>query len=157
MRRVLFVCLGNICRSPAAEGVFRKMVQDQSLTDKIEIDSAGTSAVHAGEAADSRMREHASKRGYQLDSISRQFLGEQDFNTFDYIVVMDESNYGNVLATDTQDIFSAKVSKLTDYCHNQSKDHVPDPYYGGAKGFEEVMDIVEDGCRGLLERVKQDL
>lgn len=156
MQRVLFVCLGNICRSPAAEGIFSAFVKREGLIDKIQIDSAGTSAAHVGEKADRRMRDHAMLRNYDLKSLSRKFEFS-DFKKFDYIIVMDDSNYRNVTKLDTQDIYSNNVYKMVDFCRNLSPKEVPDPYYGGAQGFETVLDILEDACEGLLETVRKDL
>jgi protein-tyrosine phosphatase len=156
MARVLFVCLGNICRSPAAEGVFESLVKAEGLEGSIEIDSAGTSSSHVGEKADRRMRNHAIRRGYELTSLSRQFVAA-DFEKFDFIVVMDDSNYSNVVRLDHSDVYSNKVYKMVDFCEQMSPKEVPDPYYGGEQGFETVLDIVEDASRGLLKVVKKDL
>lgn len=153
--KVVFVCLGNICRSPAAEGVFKHLVAKESLQSKIEIDSAGTSGYHQGEPADARMRDHAKKRGYSLDSKSRQFVKE-DFDKFDYIIVMDNKNLRDVLALASNDQAS-KVTTFVQYCENFDIDHVPDPYFGGPAGFENVLDIVEDGCAGLLQQLQKRL
>lgn len=149
MKKILFVCLGNICRSPAAEGVMQHAVDKRGLRNKIILDSAGTSAAHSGERADSRMRFHAEKRGVQLLSVSRQFLKE-DFLKFDYIIVMDRSNYKNVLNLDFENKYENKVKMMTDFCSDDLFDYVPDPYYGGENGFELVLDIVVDACNGLL-------
>lgn len=156
MVRVLFVCLGNICRSPAAEGVFQHLVNEAGLGSKIKIDSAGTSSAHVGEKADRRMRNHAIRRGYDLTSLSRQFLTE-DFHNFDYIIVMDDSNFQNVLRLDHQDQFSNKVFKMVSFSKKLSPAEVPDPYYGGEQGFETVLDIVEDASQGLLEVIQKDI
>lgn len=156
MTRVLFVCLGNICRSPAAEGVFAHFVKEQGLDHQIEIDSAGTSSAHVGEKADRRMRNHAIRRGYDLTSLSRQFI-VADFQRFDYIVVMDDSNYRNVVNLDSQENYINKVYKMVNFCQKLKPKEVPDPYYGGEQGFETVLDIVEDASRGLLEVIKKDL
>lgn len=153
--RVLFVCLGNICRSPAAEGVFKAMVQKAGLESEILIDSAGTSGYHNGELADERMRDHASRRGYKLDTPSRQFIKE-DFTTFDQILVMDEKNLRDVLAM-TNEAHANKVKMFTDYCKKHEVKFVPDPYFGGPKGFERVLDIVEDGCENLLAEIQSNL
>jgi len=151
--RVLFVCLGNICRSPTAEGVFKHLVAQKGLSEKIYIDSAGTSGHHDGEMSDSRMMKHALKRGIALTSLSRKFI-VKDFDNFDYIIVMDESNQKNVerLARNEED--KLKVSKMTDYCSHQNFQEVPDPYYGGAEGFETVLDLIFDASNGLLEKIK---
>lgn len=153
--RVLFVCLGNICRSPAAEGVFKSMVQKAGLESEVVIDSAGTSGYHNGEPADERMREHASRRGYKLDTLSRQFIKE-DFDIFDQILVMDEKNLRDVLAMANGDQ-SSKVKMFTDYCQQHVVTYVPDPYFGGPQGFERVLDIAEDGCENLLAKIQLDL
>lgn len=155
MKKVLFVCLGNICRSPSAEGVFRFMVEKDNLIDRIEIDSCGTAAHHTGEPADPRMREHAQRRGYDLTSIARG-IQREDFKNFDYIITMDNSNFNNVLHLAGDD-HKHKVIKLTDFCSDHPHDQVPDPYYGGPDGFELVLDLVEDGCRGLLEQIKKEM
>lgn len=155
--KILFICLGNICRSPTAEGVFKSFVDRDGLGQVIEIDSAGTSGCHVGERADERMRKHASARGYDLTSLSRKFDPFKDFEKFDRIIVMDQSNLSDILDLDRDLKFKEKVCLMTDYCKNHSEKKVPDPYYGGAKGFETVLDIVEDACQGLLEDLKKEL
>ena len=141
--------MGNICRSPAAEGVFRHLVAQAGRSAEFEIDSAGTIGYHAGNPADSRMRAAARKRGYSLDSISRQIRGS-DFSDFDYIVVMDEDNYLDVTRVDTGG--GARVVRMCDYSVRHDETEVPDPYYGGDAGFEQVLDILEDACAQFLER-----
>lgn len=152
--RVLFVCLGNICRSPAAEAVFQKKIDDAQLTSSFVVDSAGTSAYHAGEKADARVREQAKKRGIDVTSISRQFLKE-DFTRFDYIIVMDDSNYENVLSLDIRHEYHHKVHKMTDYCSSKFSgfEHIPDPYYGADDGFNLVLDLLDDACQGLYNKL----
>jgi protein-tyrosine phosphatase len=157
MKKILFVCMGNICRSPAAEGVMQKMVRDNGLTDKIYVDSAGTIGYHSGERADSRMIKHAKKRGYELLSISRQFDPGRDFDEFDYIIAMDNINFGDLLQMDHKNKYSSKIFKMTAFCTKIKADIVPDPYYGGEQGFETVLDIVEDGCTTLIEKIKKEL
>ncbi len=154
--KVLFVCLGNICRSPAAEGIFDKMVKEQGLEDKISVDSAGTAGYHDGELPDSRMRKHGARRGYKFDSISRK-LTINDFDDFDKIIVMDDSNYHNVmrLAPDVES--EKKVYRMVEFSRQYAHDHIPDPYYMGAEGFELVLNLLEDACRGLLDEVKQEI
>lgn len=147
--RVLFVCLGNICRSPAAEGVFKAKVKVAGLEKRIEIDSAGTSGYHNGELPDSRMRQHGKQRGYQFDSRSRKFIA-QDFEHFDLIIVMDDSNYRDVLRLATDSEQQKKVHKMVEFLQHHHADHIPDPYYLGAEGFEEVLDLLEDATEGLL-------
>ncbi len=155
MTSVLFVCLGNICRSPAAEGIFQKKVANAGLSDQFKIDSAGTSAYHEGEEADGRMQKHAKKRGYDLLSLQRPFRPESDFENFDYIITMDESNYHNVLSSSDNPKDHKKVHKMTSFCKVHNIDHVPDPYYKGDVGFEHVMDILEDACEELLNELKK--
>lgn len=151
MKKILFVCLGNICRSPAADGVMVHEVERLGIADQFEIDSAGTSAHHVGEPADRRMREHAHKRGIYLGSTSRAFHASSDFENFDLILAMDNSNYKNIVAMDPSGKYRDKVKMFCDFCHNRDETEVPDPYYGGAKGFEVVLDIVEDGVQGILK------
>lgn len=147
--RVLFVCLGNICRSPAAEGVFQHLVEQKGLSGRYVIDSAGTSGSHRGEAADARMQKHAEARGYKLTSRSRRFT-EEDFEKFDLILVMDQRNFEDVEALDYHDEFRHKIKYLTSFCQTVKASEVPDPYYGGSAGFERVLDIVEDASVGVL-------
>lgn len=144
---VLFVCMGNICRSPTAEGVFRKLVRDAGREAEFEIDSAGTIGYHAGHPADPRMRSAAAGRGYDLTSTARQ-IAVEDFERFDLIVTMDEDNYRDVL--DLSPEAGARVVRMCDYCRDHQETEVPDPYYGGAAGFQKVIDILEDACANLL-------
>jgi protein-tyrosine phosphatase len=152
MIKVLFVCLGNICRSPAAEATLNHLAQKYNLQNKIIGESAGTSGHHAGDPADSRMRTHAQKREIEITTISRQFT-EQDFKKYDFIITMDRSNYHNVMKLDPDQKFIDKVIPMSHLCQKNPITEVPDPYYGGDDGFEFVLDLVEDGCRGLLDRV----
>ena len=148
--KILFVCLGNICRSPAAEGVMKKLAEGLP----IEIDSAGTAGYHIGELPDVRMRSHARKRGYDLTSRARQFDPATDFEIFDRIIAMDESNVRDLQMMDVKKKYHHKLSLMTDYSHSMNVDEVPDPYYGGPEGFEHVLDILEDACAGLLIKLK---
>lgn len=153
-KKILFVCTGNICRSPGAEGVFTKIVKDHGLEDRFEIDSAGTTAYHAGETADKRMQKHASKRGYNLTSISRKFNPAKDFEHFDMVIAMDNENLQALkkLVRDSNDLI--KICKMTDYRKFWNYEEIPDPYYGGDEGFELVLDLLEDSCQGLLEKLR---
>jgi protein-tyrosine phosphatase len=156
-KRVLFVCLGNICRSPSAEAVFRRLVQKSGVENEILCDSAGIIGEHSGEPADSRMMVHASKRGYRLDSISRKFETDTDFDNFDYIIGMDEENIWDLerMARGNDDL--NKIHRMTDFSEKYAGQPVPDPYYGGDKGFELVLDLLEDACNGLLDHIKTEL
>lgn len=147
--RILFVCLGNICRSPSAEAVMKKLVKDAGLEKSFFIDSAGIMGYHEGEPADDRMRGHAARRGYVLDSISRP-VRTQDFYDFDLIIGMDDRNVDDLKSKAPNLESVAKVHQMTEYSHNKLYDYVPDPYYGGASGFELVLDLLEDACEGLL-------
>ncbi|MCC8034935.1 MAG: low molecular weight phosphotyrosine protein phosphatase [Rikenellaceae bacterium] len=154
MKKYLFVCLGNICRSPAAHGIMEKMAREKGIAECVDVDSAGTYGGHSGELPDTRMREAASKRGYDLTHRARQFT-RADFERFDHIIVMDDSNYERVcrLAPDMQSL--SKVERMTDYCTRFDIDHVPDPYYQGQSGFEYVLDILEDAVSNLIERTAE--
>lgn len=155
--RLLFVCLGNICRSPAAEGIMMGLVEKNDLQDLIEVDSAGTSGWHEGELPDERMRFHGEKRGYDICSRSRK-LTKKDLFTFDYILVMDENNYSTVRAMASNSEEAEKIHLMTDYLvqFRNLHDHIPDPYYGDATGFELVLDLLEDACEGLLLTIKKE-
>ncbi len=149
--RILFVCLGNICRSPAAEGVMRAIVEREGEEDRFEIDSAGLYGGHAGELPDRRMRVHAFQRGYNLTHHSRP-VRMSDFDDFDLIVAMDHSNYDRLrgFAPTLED--EKKVVRMIDFVKGFPQcDCVPDPYYDGAEGFELVLDLLEDGCFNLFE------
>ena len=148
-KKVLFVCLGNICRSPAAEGIFAHLIKNNGLEDKYSWDSAGTSGYHQGEPADARMIEHAKRRGIELPSKSRPF-SNADFNDFDLILTMDNINFRDVQGKAVSEKEKNKVKKMVAYCFNFDDAEVPDPYYGGEEGFEHVMDLLEDGCKNLI-------
>lgn len=153
--RLLFVCLGNICRSPAAEGIMASIVVKYGLDDIIEVDSAGTSGWHEGELPDERMRTHGERRGYNFESLSRKFR-ITDFEEFDYILVMDQQNFNNVKSLYTDPKHTEKIHLMTEFSRQYSQhDHIPDPYYGGTSGFELVLDLLEDACEGLLEAIKR--
>lgn len=153
--RILFVCLGNICRSPAAQGVMQRLIDECGLTQEFELDSAGLYGGHAGEMPDNRMRIHARRRGLELTHRSRK-VSESDFDDFDIIVAMDDSNFDGLrrLAPTPDD--EKKIVRMADYFSlHPWMDCVPDPYYEGAEGFEKALDLIEDGCRTLLERIRE--
>ncbi len=154
--RLLFVCLGNICRSPAADGVMRDVVEKSGLSARIEIDSAGTEGWHSGKLPDQRMRQAASTRGLTLDHRARQFKAA-DLERFDLILAMDRDNERNIRALDRENRHAAKIRLFCDFCTDHAEREVPDPYYGGPEGFEHVLDLIEDGCEGLLREVKARL
>ncbi len=151
-KKILFVCLGNICRSPAAEGIFRKKIKDRDLENLFFVDSAGTGDWHVGNLADSRMRETASSRGIELTSRSRQ-ISENDLYEFDHILVMDKDNLHAVksLIKDQFNPVNSKVELVLSYCKSSHLDEVPDPYYGGLNGFDKVLDLLDDAIDGLIE------
>jgi len=149
--------MGNICRSPAAEAIMKKTIEKKNLGDKIEIDSAGTIEYHSGESADSRMIVSAKNRGYEVDSIARQFDMTKDFKQFDYIVTMDNENFDDILSMDTLNKHEHKIFRMVDFCTDRTNDEIPDPYYNSASGFEEVLDMLEDATNGLLNRVIDDI
>ena len=144
--------MGNICRSPTAEGVFRHLVEQEGLSDRIEIDSAGTHAYHVNEPADRRASAAAQRRGYSLDGIRARRVEAEDFNRFDYIIAMDRDNLAVLEQHVTRD-HTARLHLFLEFA-GAGTDEVPDPYYGGAAGFERVLDLVEDASRGLLEKLR---
>ena len=149
--------MGNICRSPAAEGIAKKMLKERDLNGNIEIDSAGTLDYHSGEMPDSRMIKHAAKRGYTLDSLARQFNPKNDFEYFDYIVTMDDDNYSEIISLDGESKFRHKLFKVVNFGNKTDVQQVPDPYYSGSSGFELVLDILEDSVEGLINKVEDEL
>ena len=152
-QRILFVCLGNICRSPAADGIMQQMVAERGLQAQIEVDSAGTYSGHIGELPDPRMRRAAAERGYNLTHRSRP-IRESDFYEFDMVVVMDDNNYERVsrLAPTREDL--DKIYRMREFTTEYPDwSHVPDPYYEGAEGFQLVLDMLENGCREILRKL----
>ena len=145
--------MGNICRSPCAEGIMQYLIKQQGLVNEIECDSAGTIDYHQGDSADLRMQEHASLRGYELNSIARKFIF-QDFENFDWIITMDENNFNQIVILDKNKKYTKKIRRMTDFCEKTKISSVPDPYYGGNQGFETVIDILEDACENFLNYLK---
>ncbi len=155
--KILFVCLGNICRSPAAEGVFINKIKTQGIQDDFFVDSAGTGSWHVGNPADSRMSLAASKRGIHLPSIARQ-ISKEDISTFDFILTMDNQNLKDVKLLSSQQsiVKKAELNPILTFASKTNLVEVPDPYYGGDKGFEDVLDLLDDACDGLLRRLKSN-
>lgn len=152
--RVCFVCLGNICRSPTAEGAMRKLLELEGLTDHVEIDSAGTGAWHVGERPDPRARAAAKRRGISIEGRARRVTVE-DFELFDYVIAMDRSNRENLLVLAPDESAKSKVELFRNYDTRSPRNaDVPDPYYGGGGGFESVLDICEAACSGLLQYLR---
>jgi protein-tyrosine phosphatase len=155
--RLLFVCLGNICRSPTAEGVMRGLVRDAGLEDRIEIDSAGTGGWHVGARPDARSAAAARRRGIVLEGAARK-VEPRDFADFDLLLVMDRENHAELLSRAPDDEARAKVRYLREFDPESAARgdlDVPDPYYGGKRGFDDVLDLVEAACRGLLEELSE--
>lgn len=152
--RVLFICAGNICRSPTAEGVFKALAAEAGLAERLVIDSAGTHGYHVGEPPDSRARRAAAQRGYNLDGQRARQVTAQDCERFDLLLVMDDDNLRAVrrLCSATQ---VHKLKKLTDYLPKSGYPEVPDPYYGGPEGFELVLDLIEEASRALLDELRR--
>ena len=152
--RILFVCLGNICRSPMAEGTFRHLVEQNGLQHLVEIDSAGTGAWHVGEPPDGRATTVAAQRGIDISGQSARKVKPEDFEYFDYILAMDQENHMNLLRM-APDEYRDKVRLFLEFAPGQPESEVPDPYYGGAGGFEHVLDLVQAASRGLLEEIEE--
>lgn len=153
---ILFVCMGNICRSPTAHGVFRQRVERSGLAARVRVESAGTHGYHSGRPPDERSQEHAARRGYDLSDLRARQIRVSDFDRHDLILVMDHDNLAEVQAQCPRAQLH-KVRRFTEFCLTQKAAVVPDPYYGGAQGFENVLDLVEDACEGLLLHVQQQL
>ena len=154
MIRVLFVCTGNICRSPTAEGVFRRMVEDAGLEDRIGSDSAGTEGYHIGESPDERSCAAARQRGYPIDDLRARQVRPRDFEVFDLILAMDRGHLSQLLRLSPPER-AGRVKLFLDYAPWAGARDVPDPYYGGPGGFTRVLDLIEAGCRGVLEAVER--
>lgn len=154
MVKVLFVCMGNICRSPTAEGVFRHVVEQAGLSNRIEIDSAGTHAYHIGNEPDRRSQSVALTRGFDLSSQRARKVKPADFKEYTYVLAMDDENLSNMSAICDSE-YLRKVELFLNYAKNSAESEVPDPYYGGDRGFEHVLDLIEDAADGLLQDIQQ--
>ncbi|WAL58069.1 low molecular weight protein-tyrosine-phosphatase [Thermocoleostomius sinensis] len=150
--KLLFVCLGNICRSPSAENIMNHLIQQRGLQAEIVCDSAGTSSYHLGSPPDRRMTTAAARRGIALVGWARQ-IEQSDFEQFDLILAMDKENYRDILALDRSGRYGDKVRLMCDFCRQHRDREVPDPYYGGADGFNYVIDLLLDACEGLLDYI----
>jgi protein-tyrosine phosphatase len=156
MKRVLFVCTGNICRSPTAEGVFRRLVEQAGLADRIGVDSAGTHGYHVGEPPDPRTQAAASARGYDLSGLRARRIMREDFSSFDLVLALDRDHHA-LLARFAPPTTGHKLRLLMEFSRRSGTDEVPDPYYGGPDGFELVLDLVEDAAAGLLDHLRGEL
>ena len=152
--KVLFVCMGNICRSPTAEGVFNKLLQDKQLTDRFLIDSAGTHDYHIGKSPDGRAQQTAKQRGIDLSALQGRQVNNDDFDYFDHILAMDTDN-AEILRNACPNELQHKIKLFLDFAPEQDERNVPDPYYGGQNGFEHVFDLVEAASKGFLDSVLQ--
>ncbi|HBL14446.1 MAG TPA: protein tyrosine phosphatase, partial [Cyanobacteria bacterium UBA11162] len=150
--KLLFVCLGNICRSPSAENIMNHLVEQAGLSESISCDSAGTSSYHIGSCPDQRMTAAAKRRGIILQGQARQFR-KSDFEEFDLILAMDRANYRDILSLDPAGKYQDKVRLMCDFASHYPEREVPDPYYGGVEGFNHVIDLLLDACEGLLNYV----
>ena len=149
---ILMVCMGNICRSPTAHGVFRARIAARGWQDLVRVDSCGTHAYHVGEPADQRARQHAQHRGYDLSDLRARQVQPEDFRRHDLILAMDHENMAR-LEQQCPPALQHKLQLLTHYCSRHRSATVPDPYYGGTNGFEKVLDLVEDACDGVLDHL----
>lgn len=154
MTKVLFVCMGNICRSPSAEGVFRHMVNDAGLSDVVSVDSAGTHAFHLGEAPDARAVSAARKRGYDMTQREARQVTQEDYREFDLILGMDWENL-SAMQQQCPKAYQHKLMLLMRFANDFEEATVPEPYYGGPEGFGKVLDYLEDACQGVLELVRK--
>jgi protein-tyrosine phosphatase len=154
--RVLMICMGNICRSPTAEGVLRHKLRERGLDALVEVDSAGTHSWHEGAPPDERSQAHALRRGYDLAALRARRVVEADFERFDLVLVMDDDNLDHIQAI-CPDSHRERLGRLMNYARRHRTDVVPDPYAGGPAGFERVLDFIEDACDGLVERLAAEL
>lgn len=154
MVKVIFVCMGNICRSPTAEAVFRHYVEEAGLAEHIQIDSAGTHDYHIGDPPDLRTQRAAQQRGYDMKALRGRQVEAGDFRRFDYVLAMDQANLA-MLRRITPPDSDTQARLFLEYARHHFEREVPDPYYGGADGFERVLDMAEDAAQGLLQEIRQ--
>lgn len=152
--KVLMVCMGNICRSPIAHGLFRQLVRENNLQDMIEVDSAGTHAYHIGNPPDERAQDTARRRGLDISDQRARHVKAEDFHEFDYVLAMDRENYANLSHLCPAGM-EERLRMFLDFAESLSETEVPDPYYGGMSGFEQVFDLVEMAAQGLLDDIKK--
>ncbi|PIE83615.1 MAG: phosphotyrosine protein phosphatase [Candidatus Contendobacter odensis] len=155
MLKVLFVCMGNICRSPVAEGVFQRMLEEADLSRKIAVDSAGTHSYHIGSQPDTRSQSTARLRDIDLSNLRARQIDKADFSEFDYILAMDRSNLEHLLFLCQDSSLQRRIRLLMDFAPDLPEREVPDPYYGGANGFDRVMDMIEVAAQGLLKHIRE--
>ena len=153
---VLFVCTGNICRSPTAHGVLAQQLERAGLAARVHVDSAGTHGYHRGDPPDERSQDHAARRGYDLSALRARQVAAEDFEQYDLILSMDGGHL-ELLAERCPDVHQHKLQRFTAYCSRHTGRDVPDPYYGGARDFEHVLDLVEEGCTELLRHIRRQL
>ncbi|HFD79443.1 MAG TPA: low molecular weight phosphotyrosine protein phosphatase [Gammaproteobacteria bacterium] len=153
---ILFVCMGNICRSPTAQGMFEYLLEQEGLSDEVYVDSAGTHAYHVGKSPDERAMRSAAARGIDLGAQRARRIEIEDFERFDYVLAMDSSNLDDLMALCPEQ-HREKLALFLDFAEELPEREVPDPYYGGAQGFERVLDLIEEGSRSLLESVRERL
>lgn len=155
-KKLLFICLGNICRSPAADGIMKALVEKHGVDDNYEIDSAGIGSWHIGQLPDHRMRQCGQQHGYTFNHLARQ-IATTDFTAFDYIIVMDEQNYADVSRLASRTNATARIVRMADFfTRHKGAASVPDPYYGTETDFHHAIALIEDGCEGLLKRLEAD-
>jgi protein-tyrosine phosphatase len=155
MVKVLFVCMGNICRSPSAEGVFYRLLEEHDLVEHVDVDSAGTHGYHVGEKADPRSIQAALSRGVDINHHRARLVHPSDFEEYDYILAMDEDNHSRLIAKCPLE-YRHKVRLMLSFASHIDEMEVPDPYYGGAQGFERVLDLLEEAAKGLLEDIRKN-